>query len=668
MSDASDQETKINKPQRILLVILLALTPIFVSQAAFSQTKEEYNAQIAIAKAEVVAAQDALKQAQVALTAAQELQADTLEAVILADSVVKDKASTLLQKQQAVDVAQAAVDVAQANYNNNLISDPDWVIPTEQVRHVRLIPQTTTRIETQTIPNILFNSNFSQGTNGWSGVSAGWQGSSPALLNDQVTFSFQTQSVVQGLFSGPFQNATLVLSADWHNNESNRGITDTYSMKVEVKDINQNPVGTAIYNSTESHDWQNKSVTLQPTGPVSYITVTFTGIDNGFWYGVYGPSFKNPSLSISHGQEITETTFIEEVYYTTEIVVTQVTLNVDIGEGGEATFTAPPGATFTGSSLRYESYSNPSCGADVFPQVNGLQSVTLSADNGVFGDPCGGEVKHLVGTLAYTAQPVAPLIKNPVLKALLDESTVIYNSAAIDYGSAQADLATAEASLKTLQDQQSQNAVTIDIAQQNVTTTEQAVVDAQSKLEAIPPFKDPTPTPEKTTEPIEEPEKPITPEIPEPVTPTPTELPFNIETVNPQELSAEQVTELISVANEILNNSEQGSTEYEQALEALFVAAEADDLTVNEDLAAIPLLGNAAVALTDAVNFLGNVGSDMSPKVREESEKIVVTAVVAVGAAVNAATGAALGAAAPSAGGSPAGGAASNNTNTRRNK
>jgi hypothetical protein len=46
--------------------------------------------------------------------------------------------------------------------------------------------------------------------------------------------------------------------------------------------------------------------------------------------------------------------------------------------------------------------------------------------------------------------------------------------------------------------------------------------------------------------------------------------------------------------------------------------------------------------LVGAINFIGNVGADMSPKVREESEKIVVTAIVAVGAAVNAATGAAM--------------------------
>ena len=266
-------------------------------------------------------------------------------------------------------------------------------------------------------------------------------------------------------------------------------------------------------------------------------------------------------------------------------------------------------------------------------------------------------------------KPQVVKTKDPALLIILQNMQAILLDATLSYQSAQSDLSIATTNLAVLQGEQSKNVVTIDVAQQSVTTKQEELSVAKQELAAIPPFKDPTPTPTQTQEPTKEPEKPITPEIPEPITPTPTqpELPVNIETVNPQELTASQVTELISVANEILNNSEQGSEEYEQALEALFVAAEADDITVSEELAAIPLLGNAAVALTDAVNFIGNVGADMSPKVREESEKIVVTAVVAVGAAVNAATGAALGAAAPSAGGPSAGGSASNNTNTRRN-
>jgi hypothetical protein len=141
------------------------------------------------------------------------------------------------------------------------------------------------------------------------------------------------------------------------------------------------------------------------------------------------------------------------------------------------------------------------------------------------------------------------------------------------------------------------------------------------------------------------------------------ELPVDIATVDPQSLSNEQVAELISVANEILNNSEQGSPEYEEALDALFVAAQADDIVLSEELSAIP----GAAALVDAINFMGNVGSDMSPKVREESKKIVVTAVVAVGAAVNAATGAALSAAAPSAAASASAGGSGGTSGRRRN-
>jgi hypothetical protein len=74
----------------------------------------------------------------------------------------------------------------------------------------------------------------------------------------------------------------------------------------------------------------------------------------------------------------------------------------------------------------------------------------------------------------------------------------------------------------------------------------------------------------------------------------------------------------------------------------LAAAAEADDPQVSEELAAIPLLGNAAVAVLDAFNALGNVGADMLPEVREEAQKAVVSTIlvsqVATGAAATAAS------------------------------
>ena len=262
-------------------------------------------------------------------------------------------------------------------------------------------------------------------------------------------------------------------------------------------------------------------------------------------------------------------------------------------------------------------------------------------------------------------QATFTMTKDPALLPLVEQAQVTYNKTVSEYEAAQTELAVRTAKLKTLEDQQTQNAVTIDIAQQNVTTSEQAVLNAQSELEAIPPFREPTPTPEETKKPIEKPTEIIPEQIPEPVTPTPTEKPTvaNVEQINPQELTPTQVEELKSEAVAILETTEQGSPEYEQALAALFVAAEADDIVISEELAAIP----GAEALVGAINFMGNVGADMSPKVREESKKVVVTAVVAVGAAVNAATGAALTAAAPSAAASASAGGSGGTSSRRRN-
>jgi hypothetical protein len=641
------------------------------------------------AKAKVSAAQDTLKQAQDALTAAQKLLGDTTVALNAADKIVQDKSTTLQEKQDAVALAREAVDQAQANYDNNLISDPTWVAPTYQKENIRTITNTrTVEVRTQVPTTTLIATGgvlaevFNR--NGYNNAPPlPYQGETPIYSTTISTIDFQWGSG-QVLNSGRSEDVIVRFTANLLVPED--GYYQFYAPADDGTKLN-------IAGMNVIDDWYDKGGGGTISDPVYIRAGIFYPFTLHYYENGGGAAVSLYTYSPQQGLSIVpatwmgssaqqETTYQEvityeeeiyytyETYYTTELVLIEGAINVDIGEGGEATFTAPAGATLIRANLRYESYNDPNCG-ESFNEIApaGTTSLTIRADNSVFGDPCGGQVKHVIGTISYLGQPTAPLIKDPALLALIDQPTTTYNNAVNDYNVAQIDLSVSQASLSDLQDEQSKNVVTIDVAQQGVTTKQEELSVAEQELAAIPPFKDPTPTPTQTQEPIKEPEKPITPEIPEPITPTPTqpELPVNIETVNPQELTASQVTELISVANEILNNSEQGSEEYEQALEALFVAAEADDITVSEELAAIPLLGNAAVALTDAVNFIGNVGADMSPKVREESEKIVVTAVVAVGAAVNAATGAALGAAAPSAGGPSAGGSASNNTNTRRN-
>jgi hypothetical protein len=153
----------------------------------------------------------------------------------------------------------------------------------------------------------------------------------------------------------------------------------------------------------------------------------------------------------------------------------------------------------------------------------------------------------------------------------------------------------------------------------------------------IPPVEPPVdpviPNPPLTPEPpIAAPVAPI--ETVDPIVEIPIEVPTAQESlatlvdIQPSELTDVQVEQLQEVAYAVLKTAEQGSPEYEQALEALFVAAQADDIIIDEELANTPVIGAAIVAFADAINFLGNIGADISPKVREETQKVVVGAIV----------------------------------------
>ena len=106
--------------------------------------------------------------------------------------------------------------------------------------------------------------------------------------------------------------------------------------------------------------------------------------------------------------------------------------------------------------------------------------------------------------------------------------------------------------------------------------------------------------------------------------------------VAPTDLTDVQVAELQQVAYQVLDSAPENSVEYAQALDALYVAAQADDIVVDESIASIPGVGAVAVGLTNAINLLGNIGSDMSPAHRATAKKEVVAAVVVTQIAVGA--------------------------------
>ena len=175
-------------------------------------------------------------------------------------------------------------------------------------------------------------------------------------------------------------------------------------------------------------------------------------------------------------------------------------------------------------------------------------------------------------------------------------------------------------------------------------------------VDPVPPVVPvvPTPTPVPTPEPpVVKPPVPKTPEPPV-VVPPPVQVPIDPPkqpepspqppitqvdpaTIDPTTLTPNDVVALQAVANTTLSTTPEGSPEYNQALEQLAVAAQADDIRVDPAVANTPVVGAAVVGMVNAVNALGNIGADMSPAHRKTAKKEVVAAVVVTGVAVQAA-------------------------------
>lgn len=156
-------------------------------------------------------------------------------------------------------------------------------------------------------------------------------------------------------------------------------------------------------------------------------------------------------------------------------------------------------------------------------------------------------------------------------------------------------------------------------------------------VEPSPEPVEPEPSPEPSPKPTPSEEETITSveDLPEEITPE-VLMAIDLEEIVATDLTEAQADALVAAALEVFETAEQGSPEYEQALEALFVAAQQDDIVLDEALAAIPLLGDVLGGALEAFNFLGNAGADMSPQVREQSEKTIIASVIVTQIALSA--------------------------------
>jgi len=572
-------------------------------------------------------------------------------------TILDNKIIDVQSKELLLTKAQASLELAQTEYNTKLIPDADWVRPTkEQVETIQVpytvqVPYTQLVPRTELVPRTILVPHTEM---------------QPYLDYEPV----EVTTVVPG-----------GLTATSYNRQG-------YNNAPPIPTESETPLASM---NVPNIDFQWFSGLVLNSGKAEDVLVKFEGnimVPEDNWYSFYAPGDDGVKLTIAGMSLINDWrdkggggTTSQPMWIRAGILYPTTLYYYENGGGAwvqlwsqvaGGSMTIVP-ATWFGERTVTETIYQPVVKYQevtyyteeiVYDEVIVYDEITLFRDELRFRE-------EEIIVLVPDEDAEAPLIKNPELLPAIIQANAEVSTAEQNLSVATSNQTDAKRDYNTSVVTQTEKASIIEVASLDVTNKQEELIVRQQELQAIPPFTEPTPTPEETPKPIEKPTEIIPEPLPEPeppVSPEPSEpeLPVNVATVDPQSLSEEQVTELISVANEILENSEQGSPEYEEALDALFVAAQADDIEVNEELAAVPVLGATVVALADAINFMGNVGSDMSPKVREESKKIVVTAVVAVGAAVNAATGAALTAAAPSAAASASAGGSGGTSGTRR--
>ncbi len=423
-------------------------------------------------------------------------------------------------------------------------------------------------------------------------------------------------------------------------------ITNKIGGNGEVIDTYRITVGNQVIERTEKHDALTYSFQIVGTQ-----TIRLEGIDRGFWGGYYGPIMQivvesNPTPSESpqvetHSPSVTASpTTSSESESPTESVTasaptespstesTPILWDYVVNEGWSAEVTAPEGSVFSRVVARYIAFES-DCGIDVSEQVGaillGTSSGTIESNNGVFGDPCPGWYKKLVVSVEYSqVQIIAPPTPQP------EPQPPVSSPEPVPSPEPQPEPSPEPAPLEPTE------SPTFE-PQPEITPTPEPSLEPQPTEEptepALPikptPLPEPTEsesvTPEPETEP--EPEKPV--ETPEITVDAPVEeLLEAVADIKPSELTSAQIEILSEAAVETLATAEQGSEEYQQALEILAVIAEADDQELSAELAAIPFVGDVAGAVLEVFNNLGNIGADMAPEQRERAEETVVAAVI----------------------------------------
>lgn len=205
---------------------------------------------------------------------------------------------------------------------------------------------------------------------------------------------------------------------------------------------------------------------------------------------------------------------------------------------------------------------------------------------------------------------IQPSIQDPSLLAIVNEKQTILNNATTS---------------------QIENSSIIEAASQDVITKQQELNVAQSELEAIPPFRELPPTPEKTTEPTPEPTENVIEPLPEPEQTSTPEAPTTA--VEQAQAELEQRAEQNDTG--VLPYTLADAVTEVQAEEVLAVLtdptalAEAFSEGVGQTVAFVgELLTEPGKAISAVLENVSQAGLDMSEDQREKAQEVIVPVVI----------------------------------------
>ena len=152
--------------------------------------------------------------------------------------------------------------------------------------------------------NTFVNGDF----NGSSGWTVSQNGGSGVLFNGSLQFSYETGEVFQSIpvTPGEIINVSFVVDNS-QTNSMGQGITpDTWTAT-----LSSSPASSTVTRSI-AHDLENFSLSITIPEGATTATITFSGMDNGYWAGHYGPSIDIVNLSITPAPTAITVTSLED--------------------------------------------------------------------------------------------------------------------------------------------------------------------------------------------------------------------------------------------------------------------------------------------------------------------------------------------------------------------